>query len=522
MRIPPYQWLMPEQKSNCDFCDEVSISSEYEPKFQVLANEIETENLFPNGDYETNPFSPITSNDFVFNFNWDVDLIPYGSYFTLYIENNIYIFKFIENTNNSPFYTTLINGNVTIIDINIAFNMSGTKISASSIASRLQYVLDNIIDVAHTTTSTIDGIYPFQITIANIPNGSYLDDTAFSILTNISTIGTSISGIHLENGFYNSTTKQLNYLFLANFVSGSMIIKTNVVLEVGKLYRFQFGYYLYGLDTTVDEFIYRFSVLDNTNSAVFDIPSTTLLTSFTGNNIKGNFSVPADGTYTLEFTFNSTVHTSQLAFDNCSITQIGYETLNNVEVINCNNQTLEIDYATTIHNENILVEILEPLPNPFQLKFTDGNNNVFYSRWYSIKDEDDCDVQFKIDWTNNCKFSDLDYTNLPFTNQLLLTGVKIKNTLDIIDSVDNITPDGRKISIYKNTQQTYELRLHPYSEDTQGTLERIFEHSEVKINDELYNAVESYQTSEIDLGVYTGRVDLYKDGTQLITSSCCC
>lgn len=494
MRIPPYQWLMPEQKSNCDFCDEVSISSEYEPKFQVLANEIETENLFPNGDYEYNPFSPIIGTTFRF----DVNSLPaLGSYFTIYVGSKIYIFKRSTTENE------IIQGNLHIVEF--------TVINLSGYIARIVNIFNSTIGVDFGTGSSASSN---TITTINVPSGSYLDDTAFNLLSNITTVGASIAGIDLENGFYNKDTKQMNYLYLNPFLSGSMVLKTDVDLEISKRYSLKIGY------ATISNYQFVISVVDPTFNSVFFTIINPLNTSFTGNELNIYFSVPATDTYSIQFSFTAEKTSSQLAFDNVSIYEM--EILENIESIDCNGNEQTVESNVTLYDNISLIEILESLPNPFQLKFTDSNDNVFYSRWYSIKDEDDCDVQFKIDWTNNCKLSDIDYANLPFTNQLLLTGVKIKNALDIIDSVDNITPDGRKVSIYKNTQQTYELRLHPYSEDTQGTLERIFEHSEVKINDELYNAVESYQTSEIDLGVYTGRVDLYKDGTQLITSSCCC
>lgn len=492
MRIPSYQWLMPEQNSNCDFCDEVSISSEFEPKFQILAEQIEHENLFPDGDFETNPFSLITSSDLVFDI---VTLPTIYWYFTLYIGNNVIIFQ------RDFFNVTNVEGNVTTVKIAAA--------NVSDFRGRLLSEMNVYLDLIYGTTTSASGA---TFTIADIPSGSYLDDTSYSLLTNINTVNSS-KIIQMRQGYYNSITKRINYKSISGF---PLIITYNVPLVSGILYNNSFNY------ITSNDYTYLGKIYNPSSVEVYSA-SLTLDLSISEKSVRNNLTALATGSYLYSHTFTPTEDiTNVLSIGDFSVIQIEFEALENVEVINCDNETLETDYATTIYNENILVEILESLPSLFQLKFTDSNDNVFYSRWYSIKESDDCDVQFKIDWTNNCKLSDIDYANLPFTNQLLLTGVKIKNALDIIDSVDNITPDGRKVSIYKNTQQTYELRLHPYSEDTQGTLERIFEHSEVKINDELYNATEAYQTSEVDLGVYTGRVDLYKDGTQVITSSCCC
>ena len=218
---------------------------------------------------------------------------------------------------------------------------------------------------------------------------------------------------------------------------------------------------------------------------------------------------------------NATIpHTDGICFDDFSVYEV--EQLVSIEMIDCFDQETDVDYGEFTVNANTLITILSTLPEVFQLRFTDSSDNVFYSRWYVIKDQDECIGDIKIRWTNECKLGELDYLNLPFVNQLYLTGVKIKLPLELHDSADSITPDGRKISIYKNTQAVYELRLHPYLEQTQDNLERIFEHSEVYINDEKYNAVDIYKTSEIDNGIYTGLVDILKEDTQLITSACCC
>jgi len=487
MRIPSYQWLMPEQNSNCDFCDEVSISSEFEPKFQILAEFIGDE-LIDNGDFDTNPFSLITSNNFTFDFNGSISNLQ-G--FVLYVNGYIFRFQFVTAYGTN---TTLdVDGDFHTITIE---NKATPTLKKEALRDALIMYLDPIIG---TTTTMVAGV-PSNYTISNIPINTHIF-VENNLITNLNVITTGIDTYR----FNYIGNKMCWYNLGSSSVTG--YIKYNVVLTSGITYVLRLN------NTSNTSFTGKVIIDDGTNPPFEEILDCTNSNQF----ITYESLLSSSHNFTIEVVSSAD---SGFCIDNISL--LAKETLNSIEVINCDNEVLEINYATTIYNENILVEILESLPNPFQLKFTDSNDNVFYSRWYSIKESDDCDVQFKIDWTNNCKFSDLDYTNLPFTNQLLLTGVKIKNPLEVLDSVDNITPDGRKVSIYKNTQQTFELRLHPYSEETQSTLERIFDHSEVKINDELYNATEAYQTSEVDLGVYTGRVDLYKDGTQVITSSCCC
>lgn len=492
MRIPKYQWLMQEPNQSCGFCDEVAVTSEFDKNFQLIADKIEHTNIYPDGDFSINPFAEITSADLVF----DITTLPNDSeYFTLYINNDIIIFQ-----------RSNVNANVTIGNVTII------KVIAIDLTSYLTRLLDEFsyyLDTFYGTTTTI---ISNTVTITNIPSGSYLDDTVYALLNNINTVGASVAGMYLKNGFYNATTKQINYLHINDLVSDSMTIRTNVSLEAGKLYRIKYGY------ATVHNFDYAFAII-----GYYAPPTATLIPNFSGGVLEFEFTPTITTVYQFGISFapqDATI--AELAIDNISVRHLEYQTIQTLEVIDCDGVESEIDYATTVYNENILVELLEAVPSVFRLKITDSDDNIFYSRWYSVKEVDECSGLIKVNWTNNCKFSEVDYKNLPFDNELLLTGVKIKQALELHDNVDSINASGAKISIYKNSQSSYELRLHPYLEDTQNTIERIFEHTEVLINNEEYNAIDVFQVTEIDLGVYTGRVDLLKKGTEIISSICCC
>lgn len=492
MRIPKYQWLMQEPNQSCGFCDEVAVTSEFDKNFQLIADVIDNPEIYPDGDYEYNPFSPIIGTTFRF----DVNSLPaLGSYFTIYVGSKIYIFKRSATENE------IIQGNLHVVEF--------TVINLSGYIARIVNIFNSTIGVDFGTGSSASSN---TITTINVPSGSYLDDSVYSLLTNINTVGASVAGMYLKNGFYNATTKQINYLHINDLVSDSMTIRTNVSLEAGKLYRIKYGY------ATVHNFDYAFAII-----GYYAPPTAILIPNFSGGVLEFEFTPTITTVYQFGISFapqDST--TAELAIDNISVRHFGYQTIQTLEVIDCDGVESEIDYATTVYNENILVELLEAVPSVFRLKITDSDDNIFYSRWYSVKEVDECSGLIKVNWTNNCKFSEVDYKNLPFDNELLLTGVKIKQALELHDNVDSINASGAKISIYKNTQTSYELRLHPYLEDTQNTIERIFEHTYVSINNEEYNAIDVFQVTEIDLGVYTGRVDLLKKGTEIISSICCC
>lgn len=490
---------MSEPNNTCDFCDEIAIPSDFIPRFQLVANQILHDELIVNGDLAMNPFSEITSANFTFKLTYPfVGTSP----FYLNIEDQLYIFTLTLST--TPYVET-ISGNVHYVVIGVDFTGSS---QANYEAHVLAYFNEQIDVDFSSTTSLLAHVF----TVTSIPSGSYMNNPYGMTNTEATITPPTMTTTNLyyvdEKLCYekhDATYGNLNGVFSIEF---------NQALDNGAKYQLKFGYksanLSYNIEITVD---------DGTNPPQVFTP--TLDNTFGTIEVEFYAMLTTSHTITIEIT---DIYDSSYAFclDDFSLIQYEFETLSQVLVTNCDNVTSEIEFETTGDSGNVLVLIAEDLPSVFQLTFIDSESLTFYSRWYVIKDQDECIGDIKIRWLNECKLGELDYLNLPFDNQLYLTGVKIKLPLELHDSADSITPDGRKISIYKNTQAVYELRLHPYLEQTQDNLERIFEHSEVYINDEKYNAVDIYKTSEIDNGIYTGLVDILKEDTQLITSACCC
>ena len=165
MRIPKYQWLMPQPNTSCGFCDELVIAQDYTPKFQLVANN-DGDNLTPSLDLETNPFNPITSDDLSFELVLPMSV---GKYFTLYLGTEIIIFQ-------SGSSTSFVNvGNLWVAQL-------PNLIKPAKI---VEFLNNNIDPLIGTISSQTTGV----ILIENVPTGSYLDDNVYNTLTNINTIG---------------------------------------------------------------------------------------------------------------------------------------------------------------------------------------------------------------------------------------------------------------------------------------------------------------------------------------------
>jgi len=199
------------------------------------------------------------------------------------------------------------------------------------------------------------------------------------------------------------------------------------------------------------------------------------------------------------------------------------QTIDNIQVETCEGVITDIDFEQDYDDlNNYSVEITGVLPSKFRLHITDSDNNVLISRWYKIPDMSDCTPYIAVKWTNNCDFDEIKYTALPFYNHLLLTGVRIKSALDNIESVDGVSTSGNKTLIYRNTQAVYEFRFHPYLEETMDIIERIFDHNTVEIDGKGYTATEPFKTSEIDMSIYTGTIELSLNNSGIINAKCCC
>jgi len=107
-------------------------------------------------------------------------------------------------------------------------------------------------------------------------------------------------------------------------------------------------------------------------------------------------------------------------------------------------------------------------------------------------------------------------------NTIYLYGVLVKGQLEVVNNESYVDIKGRKLSVYKHTIAQYELRIHPYTSNIQENLEVILNTNDIYINDKSYYAGDNnYQVDEIDDFIYTGRIDLYKSGTETIKRFCC-
>jgi hypothetical protein len=515
MEFIKYQWVMgePDNSNTLGFCDEL-YRGEFDGfnnnnQFQVKTNS----SVVLANKLTANPYNQITTTDFEF------DVIGYDVFtmrmFTLNIGNKTYVFEW-HNPFVSPYplaYDYEQIGDIYYIRI------TNNGVAVSTWAHILE-ALNDIIDVNHGTTSSIVYLSPTKrFKIANMPAGSFIND--YSWVDNLDSVAPTVNigqYMHYSN----------NALHFGLTLNPEVIkFKFEQAFVLGKYYVLKYNYtsipFQFTADVTVTNGLdtHTFSAVFNNTSGVLRFP----------------FLATHTDTYdiTIEITDTSTPYPPTVAVQQgLVITGISIErinVINTVEYEDCDRNITSPEWTLEQEFDVSVIRLEDAYPNVFRIIVTDNESNSITSRWYKVIADDDCERQYmyKIRWRNQCNsIGDLVYFletqgySSNQVNELLLTGVLKKTELDELEKVDTITSSGKRLNIYRNIQATYDLELHPYLSNTfEQILEGIFLHDNVTIEDVEYNSVGVIKVSEMDIGVYTSKIELYKTNTNMIIKKCC-
>ena len=149
-----------------------------------------------------------------------------------------------------------------------------------------------------------------------------------------------------------------------------------------------------------------------------------------------------------------------------------------------------------------------------QIKLFESPNITYQSIKYALLNPNTCKQYIKLRWADNCTL---------IFYELYLLGFKVKTALQDVKNESFNATDGSIITIYKRTIATYEVRFHPYTENVQEQLEFIFANGLIAINNEqYYTGNNTYKVDELSDYIYTGRIDVFKAGTENIKNNGCC
>lgn len=522
LTFPKYQPIWFNKPPICGKCDIVTIGDNKDFSFVYNRSLVHTPNLFINSEFNNNPFMPITSTDLVFDIN---TILNDQEYWTLYIESKIYIIKTAIN----PTAIQVI-GNITIIPYYTLMQTANAQLLID---------FNNFVDTSHGTTTGLSGN---TFTIADIPANSYLDDTAFNLLTNINTVGAQIESFSLINGYYDEVTNKIKYLLVYNYDSGFMRITFNKILDALKTFNLK---YLY---KTTNGFNYEITIIDNvTASTILDTTTLNLPLTSTEKEIKYNITTVGNNEYTFIFLFtpeNADINT-YLTVDNISLNKVEYCDISEVKLIADNGLdfTLTLESSpyltlTPINDISVLfnLEISEILTlledadydwrkNCIRFQIKDCDNNVYYSNYFNFHDSNTpacLDTKTRITWYNKCSFNGIDYSNGNMF-EIYVKGFPRRLSIDKSDRNVFISSEGKHSLAYDFSYVRYELKVVGYTEILHEVIEKAVLHSHFYINGERY-MIDSDSKYEFGRNInarMTATIELIKDGTELLILDCC-
>ena len=515
MEFTKYQWIMqePNNSNTLGFCDELN-KGEFNPTEHNNVFQVKTDSSIVLANKLTsNPYNQITTTDFEF------DVIGYDVFtmrmFTLNIGNKTYVFEW-HNPNVSPYplaYDYEQIGDIYYIRIT---NDGG----AGTPWVHILKALNDIIDVNHGTTSSIVYLSPTnRFKIANMPAGSFIND--YSWVDNLDSVAPTVNiGQYMH---YSNNALHYGLTLAPNVIK----FKFEQAFVSSKYYVLRYNYTSTPLRFTAIVTVTN-GLETHVFNRVFDSSNGVLeLPMFIANTDTFDITIEITDTSVLP---QPTVAVNQgLVITGISIDKIN--TIETVEYEDCDGNITAPEWNMEQEFDVSVISLEDAYPNVFRIIVTDNESNSITSRWYKVITEDDCERPFmyKIRWSNECNnIGDLVYylTTQGYSanqvNELLLTGVLKKTELDELEKVDTITSSGKRLNIYRNIQATYDLELHPYLSNTfEQILEGIFLHDTVTIEDVQYNSVNVLNVSEVDIGVYTSKIELYKTNSNMIIKKCC-
>jgi len=510
--------------SGCGDCDTVGIDKSKPLEFQISGRKITGSNLYPNSEFNTNPFSPITTTTFVF----DIASIPtINQYFVLYVNDKVFIINYGGYNAGTPLSYAILNynifGNVHYFQIN-QYRPSGITLSDVQDAVLTAFVV-NIDGLIGSSSNRVGA----TITITGLPAGSFLDNS-FGWLTSISSIGAAAFSPYLRNGYYNKVDNKMCY-FNAGLTLGKFQYKNNISFLANKYYKIRVEW----TSSYSDWQNVKFIINDGTNPAT-EIPFS-IISSSTGRFLDFEYKALITSTHSVELTITDTAipHNYELCFDNITIYEIKLDDIT-VEVKDCNGNITTPAFTQIPYKSNVLIQINNndlPQSGTFQIILTESITTLMGLQYFSqflklidIHASKECDLRrlIKITWWADFFFRDIDYGNLPYKNELFLYGYVKKAPLDKKERILFGQPDGSYKQIYNHSVGKSELQLSAYSKTLMQVLERAFEHIYFTLDDAFYNNDDGSVliTKSLDNGKYTARIELIESGTEVITTNSYC
>ena len=533
IKIPPYQQIVFNQKAQCGRCDTFIYDKDKDLKFQFNAK---YENVHTES-FENSPYNIIPEGT-----DWEIDVppLPIG---TLSPIRSSFLLQNNERTRVYVIYDDAIPASYGAIFDDEDTGVMVVRIKYDANASTMKTRMANAMsvfgaEIGRTVTTTGTGVK-----IENMPAG--IGFGFWNMNANINTPNPADyeAKFFTDNLIWSPITKKMLWMnfsrYYGNFYEGNGSYLTVNGLDLAGLENKLVQVKLEYENTNAFDLQVRVAIkIDGWflgSSEYYPMPANSSGTithtrlmpaSYSPSNLPFSAGVgqielipndPAPGNLHLA---------PELSFSIDDIILEAKDTLLNIQKKDCNGDTDLIDFEISDYEENTLVTInKDDLQDAIQLILTDTSDNTYTSNFFQMIDVNSlqCKNLIKFEWTNNCEFGGIDYANLQFTNELYLNAYLADVDLRVSDSVFFKNQKGKEINVYELSTQQYELKIALYTNVMHNILQRAFMHSFVAIdNDEYYRSEASkYTKANIENGFYTARIQLTKEGTEIVSTLCC-
>ena len=540
--VPKYQWLTELSSPICDGCDIVQVDRDFDKKFQVAFTPTEVLNQdFTGGDLlfpieeiwvGLGSYGSGSGTGLYYGFTIEVDttldshwvfgvvfqyegtthafiFATYDTYITpdiLEIEYDYYtVIKSPIGVNTDTLVAYLLGAiNLYLNEFGISAVWNGSNsltVYGFPENSQMGYngptgdYANVVTEGIGANTFSFDNFLPLygtacftQLSVLNdIPGGATSAPSIFTLPIPIATIGGGDKRLVITTNYTNN---------FSDPVTIKLIIRDASYIEI----------YSFPIDAE-----------QGTNTVTWNYttpvsPSTEYYFQIMISSISGEIYNSFEGFCFNSFLIQSIPRISTISVTGCTTENVGYS-----------------EEYNDVYNSLITMDI-GSIPNgvmdsgKWSLTITDDEGNVFNSIMYETIDGTNCTTRnlLRLKWWSDCAFSNIDYANLPFVNDVYIKGYSVSQPIDNRERVVNTLSSGEIAMIYNYSLEKTEFNIGLYTSVFFRTLQRAFEHKTITIDGETYKQdSDSVLTKKPEGNKYSAKIDLIESGSEVITSKCC-
>ena len=527
--VPKYQWLTEKKDNACgNACDVVQIDATAEKKFQVAFTPTSLINQNFDGNNIALPMEKIwvglgsfgsgSGTGEYYGIRFDIDLTADNHFinsFSFFYEGQAYCFAFTVDVN-ALGIEIIEYGGITLVKISEVFTYDKYTSAFTQVMSPFGI---SIIE---------DGSPSY--TVYGFPENTQVETGNIAPYNTVITEGVGTRTFGLSNFLpFNNMACYFNIKSLEDSPTCTPSVYTlPMSINSGKRLIITAKY---TNNLSFDNIQIRMRVLNS----MFGIIDTIYADVYKGSNtIVFNYETVSTEDYIFDFTLTDLACGFQdelfgFCFDLIKVETI--EKLDTITAVGCTTQTVPFteDY-NDIYNSLITMNT-GSLSNglmtsgKWKLLLTDTANNTFESIIYETISGESClhSNLMRFKWTNDCNFANLDYVNLPFTNDVYIKGYYTSQPYDSKERVINTLSNGETSLVFDYSVEKKEFSIGLYTESFFTTLQRAFLHSTIIIDNLYYKQdTDSKLTKKPEGKKFSAKIELIEVGSEVVISKCCC